>query len=63
VRPHSKVPVFCFLGFFFFFVVLGFEVRAYTLCYSTSPFLRFFFFFELGSQELFVQADFEPRSS
>jgi hypothetical protein len=27
------------LDFFFFFVVLGFEHRAYTLSYSTSPFL------------------------
>jgi hypothetical protein len=25
--------------FFFFFVVLGFELRAYTLNHSTSPFL------------------------
>jgi hypothetical protein len=26
-------------NFFFFFAVLGFELRAYTLSHSTSPFL------------------------
>jgi hypothetical protein len=28
-----------FLSFFLFFLVLGFELRAYTLSHSTSPFL------------------------
>jgi hypothetical protein len=29
--------------FFFFFAVLGFELRAYTLSHSTSPYLRWVF--------------------
>jgi hypothetical protein len=32
--------------------VLGFELRAYTLSYSASPFLVMVFF-EIGSHELF----------
>jgi hypothetical protein len=40
--------------------VLGFELGAYTLSHSTSP---FFFpvrgFFEIGSRELSAQAGFE----
>jgi hypothetical protein len=28
----------CANAYFFFFAVLGFEVRAYTLSHSTSPF-------------------------
>jgi hypothetical protein len=28
-----------FANFFFFFVVLGFELRAYSLSHPTSPFL------------------------
>jgi hypothetical protein len=31
---------------FFFFAVLGFELRAYTLSYSISPFCDFFFSFQ-----------------
>jgi hypothetical protein len=31
--------VFSFFLSFFFFAVLGLELRAYTLSYSTSPFL------------------------
>jgi hypothetical protein len=31
--------------FFFFFAVLGFELRAYTLSHSASPFWCWFFFF------------------
>jgi hypothetical protein len=46
------------LYFFFFLVVLGFELRAYTLSHSTSPFL-WCFFFEIGS----AWADFELWSS
>jgi hypothetical protein len=41
------------MTFFFFFVVLGFELRAYTLSHSTSPFL---YFLEIGSYEVFAQA-------
>jgi hypothetical protein len=42
--------------------VLGFEVRAYTLSHSTSPFFVMEFF-EIGSHELFALAGFKPRSS
>jgi hypothetical protein len=49
-------------GFFFSFVVLGFELRAYTLSHSTSPFLGWGFF-KIGSHELFAQAGFELQSS
>jgi hypothetical protein len=38
-------PMFLFFLGFFFFAGLGLELRAYTLSYSTSPVLRFFFFF------------------
>jgi hypothetical protein len=47
------------VGFFFFFAVLGFELGAYTLSHSTG--LKGIF--EIGSLGLFVQADFESRSS
>jgi hypothetical protein len=53
---HSFIP-FTFLrqvveiALFFFFTVLGFELRAYTLSHSTSPFL-WWIFFEIGSHEL-----------
>jgi hypothetical protein len=43
----------------FLFAVLGFELRAYTLSYSTSPFFVMGFF-EIGSQELLAWAGFEP---
>jgi hypothetical protein len=42
-----------------FFLVLGFELRAYTLSHSTSPFCDRFFF-KIGSLELFVWTGFEP---
>jgi hypothetical protein len=56
------------LDYFFFlslsfFVVLGFQLRTYTLRHSTSPFFVMGFFFEIGSQELFAWAGFEPQSS
>jgi hypothetical protein len=44
-RPHSHLEFsLVSIIFFFFLVVLGFELRAYTLSHSTSPFLceRFF---------------------
>jgi hypothetical protein len=44
------------------FVVLGFELRAFTLNHSTSSFL-WRVFFEIGSYGLFAWAGFEPRSS
>jgi hypothetical protein len=50
----------CF--FFFFFPVLEFEFRAYTLNHSTSPFFVMAFF-EIGSHEPFARTGFELRSS
>jgi hypothetical protein len=45
----------------FFFLVLGLELWVYTLSHSTSPlFVIFFFFFEIGSLELFAGAGFKP---
>jgi hypothetical protein len=41
------------------FAVLGFELRAFTLSHSTSPF-SVMDFFEIGSHELFPWAGFEP---
>jgi hypothetical protein len=44
-----------FLGSFLgFFLVLGFELRAYTLSHSTSPFFVMDFF-EIESFKLFAQ--------
>jgi hypothetical protein len=51
-----------FFFFFFFLVVLGLELRAYTLSHSTQP-IFVMEFFELGSHKLFAQAIFEPWSS
>jgi hypothetical protein len=45
------------MNFFFsvvFFAVLGFELRAYTLSHSTSPFL-WWDYFKIGCPELFAQ--------
>jgi hypothetical protein len=42
--------------FFFFYAVLGIELRAFTLSHSTSPFL--WSVFEIGSHELFAQTGF-----
>jgi hypothetical protein len=44
--------------FFFFFAVLGLELRAYTLSHSTSP-VFLMGFFEIGCGELFAQVGFE----
>jgi hypothetical protein len=46
----------------FFFKELGFELRAYTLNHSTSPFFVIGFF-EIGSHKLFAQDGFKPQSS
>jgi hypothetical protein len=43
-------------------MVLGFELRVYTLSHSTSLFFVMGFF-EIGSCELFALAGFELRSS
>jgi hypothetical protein len=47
--------------FFFFFVVLGFELRSQVLPLVSlhSPFL-WWVFFKIRSQELFAQAGLEP---
>jgi hypothetical protein len=49
-------------GSLFYFAVLGFELRAYTLSHSTS---HFFVkgFFEIGSRKLFAWSGFKPQSS
>jgi hypothetical protein len=39
-------------------VVLGFELKAYTLSHSTSP-IFVIFFFDIGIHELFARAGFE----
>jgi hypothetical protein len=39
-------------------MILGFELRVYTLSHSTSLFSDGFLF-EIGSQELFARIDFE----
>jgi hypothetical protein len=46
----------------FVFVVLGYELKAYILSHSTSPFFVMDFF-EIGFRGLFAQAGFKPRSS
>jgi hypothetical protein len=46
----------------FFFEILGFELRAFTLSHSTSPFFVKGFF-EIGSHGVFAQAGFEWQSS
>jgi hypothetical protein len=43
-------------------VVLGFELKACTLSHFTSP-AFVIGIFEIGSQELFAWAGFEPQSS
>jgi hypothetical protein len=48
--------------YYYFFVVLGLDLRAYTLNHSTSPFfVKGFGRYSL--EELFAQAGFEPQSS
>jgi hypothetical protein len=47
-----------FFFLFFVFLVLEFELRAYTLSRSTSPFFVMGFS-EKGSRELFAQAGFK----
>jgi hypothetical protein len=55
--------VYKYLIYFFLCVlVLGLELRAFTLSHSTNPFFVKGFF-EIGSCELFAQAGFELQSS
>jgi hypothetical protein len=51
VKPNKGQVIFCLV-----FVILEFELRAYTLSHSTNPFLCFF---EIGCSELFAWAGFE----
>jgi hypothetical protein len=39
----------------FFFAVLGFELKAYTLSHSTNIFWVIFFLFEIGTCKLFAR--------
>jgi hypothetical protein len=55
---YQDTPWIIASSFFFFFVVLGFELRAYTLSHSTSPFFVTGFF-EIRFYELFAQAGFK----
>jgi hypothetical protein len=45
--------------FFFFPTVLGFELKAYTLIHSASPFFVIGIF-KIESSELFAWAGFKP---
>jgi hypothetical protein len=55
--PHFNLHL-LYIMFFFFFSVLGFELRAYTLSHFTSPiFVKGFF--KIGSLELLTQAGFK----
>jgi hypothetical protein len=45
--------------FFFFFVVLELELRAFTSSHSTQPYFCEGFF-DIGSHKLFAWAGFEP---
>jgi hypothetical protein len=51
--------IFDMISMFYFFAVLGLELRAYILSYSTSPFFVMGFF-KIGSHKLFPWAGFEP---
>jgi hypothetical protein len=42
------------INFFCVWGILGLELRAYTLCYFTGPFLWWVFFFEIRFLELFA---------
>jgi hypothetical protein len=42
-HPWNETALVMVYDFFFFFVVLGFELRAYTLSHSTSPLLGWVF--------------------
>jgi hypothetical protein len=48
--------------FCFVLVILGLELRAFTLSHSTSPIFVLVFFFEIGSRKLFAQDGFELQS-
>jgi hypothetical protein len=60
-RPALLLPSrpLCVTSSFFFFAVLGFELRAYTLSHSGIPFFVMGIF-EIRSHELFARVGFEP---
>jgi hypothetical protein len=58
-KPSTQEPFGEHIFFLIFFLVLGFELKAYTLSHSTSPFFVMVFF-ELGSHKLFVWVGFDP---
>jgi hypothetical protein len=51
----------CIYIYIYIFAVLWFELRAFTLSHSASPFF-FFFFFYIMSPKLFAQTGFKPQS-
>jgi hypothetical protein len=51
------------IPFFFFFVVLGLELGAFTLSHSTTQPYFGGGFFEIGAHKLFAWAGFEQQSS
>jgi hypothetical protein len=62
VGKNGKDLVLQLFIYLFIFVVLGFELMAFNLSYSTSP-IFVMGFFKIGSCKLFMWAGFEPRSS
>jgi hypothetical protein len=61
VREASLEDEMSEVWFFFFFAVLGFELRTYTLSHFTNPYFMKGFF-ETESHEQFAWAGFEPQS-
>jgi hypothetical protein len=62
IKRSHKVTDSCHLSLWVFlgsFAVFGFELRAYTLSHSTSPFFVMGFF-EIESHKLFSWDGFEP---
>jgi hypothetical protein len=65
LKPRSQLLQQSILGVMwavglFFFVILGFEHRAYTLSHSTKSFFVMDFFFEISSHKLIALAGFKP---
>jgi hypothetical protein len=61
-RPCGNLFIIYLNYYYYYFVVLGFELRAFTLNHSTSP-IFVMGFFEIRSHEPFAWAGFEPPSS
>jgi hypothetical protein len=58
-HQHMAESIIIIIIFFFFGVVLGLELKTFTLSHAASPFFVVGFF-ELGSHELFAWAGFKP---